>query len=123
MTRDEFINDRWVHHQMMMDAPRGKRAGEDCHDRHGGSWDWWVWGSSSNKDRAAEEYDDERAYCGSCGKIIRGVKSPWAKKALEDWKNTSAYQRREYERHVAAQRKTIKFERPGWSRTWFGGVN
>lgn len=114
MKQAEFLNERWNFHRDMMDAPKPKTLGQECNDRHGGKWDWWVW--------KGESYSAERAYCGSCGKLTRGVVSPWAAKALEDWKNGSGYQRRQYERMVEAQRKAAKFERPGWSRTWFGGA-
>lgn len=118
--RDDFINDRWVHWQSMMDGPRPKRLGDKCEGNHGGGWDWWVWASASGRDVPAQNYDDERSYCGSCGKLIRGVKSPWAEKALQDWKNSSEFQRREFARHLYEQKRKIKSGGFYGSRTWFG---
>jgi hypothetical protein len=118
--RDKFIDDRWSHWQTMMDAPRPKSLGQKCEGNHGGSWDWWTWGSSGGRDKPAKDFDDERAYCGSCGKMIKGVPSPWAEKALQDWNETSEHQRREYARHLESQKRKIKSGSAYGSVTWFG---
>src|SRR5688572_15986474 len=76
-----------MYHQSMMDYPRQNHRNEVCQGNHGGTWDWFRWEGNS--------YDSEKCYCQSCGKQVRGVKSPWADKALQDWKNSGTYKRRQ----------------------------
>lgn len=95
MNQKEFLNDRWNWHRDMNDAPRPKTTRTNCtrywphngqpYAAHGGDWDRWEW--------RGEDYDSERAYCTSCGQMVRGILSPWRDLAIQDWYATPYMQR------------------------------
>lgn len=115
ISKDEFLDVRWEYHRSMMDYPRQIHRGQSCNKSHGGTWDWFRWDGDS--------YDEEKCYCQSCGRRVQGVKSPWAEKAMADWKASGSYKRRQAEIQQAmavdsVRRKLVARRKAEEGRGW-----
>lgn len=80
---EKYRQKRWEYWRDMMDAPNPKYKGVACKGNHPSDWDWVEWRGNS--------YNDEKAYCASCGRRMLGHQSPWGKRAAQDWENSQEY--------------------------------